>query len=190
MCALGWIAIILLLIMIILAIINDVVADTTLIEVIKMYKMKKFLGRFLKHLTTKYNTPIAHRDYPDRVKAIQKLTGRYNPDNIVAVDPYNLLGLTSFVMDKGGVFGICLRREDGGLHQDDIIKFVIIHELGHLAIDSIEHTPKFWRVFKWLLNEAEMHGYIKNENVVIGTKYCNGIVITSNPFYNDMINDF
>ena len=42
--------------------------------------------------------------------------------------------------------------------------FVVLHEMAHLATESIGHTSEFWENFKWILEESINIGiYIKQE---------------------------
>ena len=62
--------------------------------------------------------------------------------------------------------------------------FVIIHELAHVASESIGHTDEFWKNFKFLLIEAEKIGIYKPIDYKTNPKnYC-GMEITDNPYYD------
>jgi hypothetical protein len=59
--------------------------------------------------------------------------------------------------------------------------FVALHEMAHLATESIGHTPEFWKNFKWLLGEAvKINIYTSQDFNNKPVEYC-GVKITDNP---------
>ena len=62
--------------------------------------------------------------------------------------------------------------------------FVAIHELSHVASESIGHNKEFWDNFKFLLKEATDAGVYKMVDYSSNnTEYC-GMTITDNPYFN------
>lgn len=137
----------------------------------------------LRALRDKYSLSLTPRGDVTR-----QLLSKYNPDNIVEHSP-KLNNSTSYVVNKGNIIAICLRDKSGEeIHDVDILSFVFIHELSHIAIPDTDHTQKFWQTFKFLLAEAEQANlYISPkftaDNSVL---YC-GIQITYNPLYDDKL---
>ena len=89
--------------------------------------------------------------------------------------------------NKGESLAFCLNKKNEDnekLIDDNTLLFVAIHELGHIASESIGHKPEFWDNFKWLLQNAKDSGlhnptdYKKNSK-----EYC-GMTITDNPYYD------
>ena len=58
------------------------------------------------------------------------------------------------------------------IHKNQLLLFVIIHELGHIASKSFGHNDEFNRNFKWLLDEAQNVGYTAIDYSVNPVKYC------------------
>ena len=59
--------------------------------------------------------------------------------------------------------------------------FVVLHELSHLASESIGHTDEFWTNFRWILEESINIGvYQHQEFNKKPVEYC-GMSITSSP---------
>ena len=133
-----------------LAIINE-----TLINLITYLKYK--------YIKNNNFTPL---NYPLRIKAINKILDRYNPDNWIENSPQDKDGDTSYTLDKGSVIALCLRDKntEHHIHNLPILLFVAIHELAHVAIDDNDHPPEFWAMFKFLLDEAEAGGIYKCPN--------------------------
>jgi hypothetical protein len=128
-----------------------------------------------------------------RGAAVARLLARYNPDNLVENSPLDPTGDTSYTVDKGAILALCLRERDpaasgdAGLHDIhalDTLMFVTIHELAHAAIDEVDHPPKFWATFRWLLIEAEAGGVYKSPDFARAPEtYC-GIRVDYNPRYD------
>jgi hypothetical protein len=119
-------------------------------------------------------------------EAINKILMRYNPDNIVENSPKDKTD-TSFTLNKGSTIALCLREKDPTTHLHDIntLVFVTIHELAHIAIDDNEHPPKFWKMFKFLLQEAELGGVYKSQDYEkYPVHYC-GMDVNYNPLFDN-----
>ena len=153
--------------------------------------------------------PTAARRTPARVDAVRNLLRRYNPDNLAENSPHDVSGDSSYCLDKGAVIALCLRRRRadvprgalgalggrigigntdstivGELHDLDTLTFVTLHELAHTAIDDIDHPPKFWSTFKFLLDEARVGGLYTSPNFAARPiDYC-GVHVSYNPHYD------
>ena len=80
---------------------------------------------------------------------ISTLKERYNPNELSETG----LGAkyTSYSVNKGEKISICVRHKDKTFIDDNIIIFVVIHELAHVMTKSVGHTKEFWSNFKYLL---------------------------------------
>jgi hypothetical protein len=88
-------------------------------------------------------------------------------------------GYTSFTVNKGERIVLCLRQADKTFVDKNVLLYVAIHELAHLATDETGHTPKFWENFRWILREAIDIGiYKKIDFEKDPRQYC-GMTITS-----------
>lgn len=62
---------------------------------------------------------------------------------------------TSYTVNKGEEIALCLRsKSDGKLHNINIIMYVVLHELSHVACPEIDHTPLFKKIFVFYLQTA------------------------------------
>lgn len=90
---------------------------------------------------------------------------------------------TSYAINKGESIVFCLRQKEGSKPLMDIntMMFVALHELTHVATESIGHTPEFWDNFKWVLHHSLDIGiYTEQDFKTKPQKYC-GIMIESSP---------
>ena len=86
-------------------------------------------------------------------------------------------------MNKGEDIYICLRdKETNQFIDNNIIMFVVIHELAHVMTKSIGHTKEFWDNMDYLLHKAnEINIYEPHDYGDDPKKYC-GITINSTPY--------
>jgi len=119
--------------------------------------------------------------YPNDERII-RLAERYNPNNIIEGNPINNKNSTSYSVAKGKKLVFCLRsKKDKELHDKNLLMFVVIHELAHLASESYGHNAEFMQNFKFLLREAINMGIYKYDNYYNRPQeYC-GIKLTSTP---------
>ena len=113
-------------------------------------------------------------------EGIETLKDRYNPDQLSETG----LGAkyTSYSVNKGEKISICVRHEDNKFIDDNIIVFVVIHELAHVMTKSIGHTKEFWDNMAYLLEQGEKIGIYKPENYKENpVDYC-GMEINSTPY--------
>ena len=62
--------------------------------------------------------------------------------------------------------------------------FVAIHELAHIASETVGHNDEFWNNFKFLLDNAvEIKIYSPVDYKKNNIEYC-GMKITDNPYYD------
>lgn len=161
-------------------------------NVVDSSEMLAYLNDFcitlMRHMRKKYlweqNGSIHHRDMT------KMLLENYNPDNIIENNPTDKT-LTSYVEDKGKVFAVCLREKKSGkniIHNKNILEFVVMHEMAHLASIAIGHDDlEFWSNFKILIQNAEeigIHTPIDySKNVV---NYCS-LDVDYSPYYDETI---
>jgi hypothetical protein len=145
----------------------------------------------LRHLKKKYidtdNGENRSAEFRKRKKWVNNLLRRYNPGSIIEHAPSSTRN-TSYVLSKGEEIGYCLREKETGhnyLHSIDQVYFVNLHEMSHLASDRYNprHTTYFWKVFKFILNEAVEAGVYSPINYSMKPmKYC-GIYVDYNPYF-------
>lgn len=129
-------------------------------------------------------------DDPARRAAALHLLARYNPDNLVENSPKDPAGDTAYTMDKGAIIALCLRERDPALsgdpnsydiHDLDTLTFVTLHEMAHIAINEVDHPPRFWSAFRFLLEEAERAGIYRSPDFARAPVHYCGVKIDYNP---------
>lgn len=118
--------------------------------------------------------------YASRVARLQQ---RFNPDKIA--EGNEDIKYTTYTLNKGEKVVFCLRArgEDDRVHDLQMMTFVAIHEMAHIASVSEHHTPEFNSNFKWLLKHAVKCGIYQPENFQQAPRnYC-GIKVTESPLF-------
>ena len=122
--------------------------------------------------------------FPNRGNT-QRLKEGFNPKTIQETLPTS--EFTAYSENKGEKIAFCLDKKKsgkGGLIDSNTLMFVAIHEMAHVASESIGHTDEFWKNFKFLLIEAEKIIIYKPIDYKSDPKeYC-GMDITDNPYYD------
>jgi len=87
---------------------------------------------------------------------------------------------TSYSVNKGEEIVLCIRNKDK-LMDLNTMMFVVLHEISHLASESIGHTDEFWTNFRWILEESINIGVYRHQEFnKKPIEYC-GMSITSSP---------
>lgn len=88
---------------------------------------------------------------------------------------------TSYTINKGEKLVICMRSPaTKKMYDINLIMYVVIHELAHIACPEIGHTDLFKKIFVFLLNiSAEQGIYIKINYKINPHEYC-GLTIREN----------
>ena len=123
------------------------------------------------------------KEYPDRTN-VKRLVEGFNPKKISETLPTS--EFTAFSENKGEKLAFCLdtEKKGGKLIDENTLVFVGIHEISHIATQSVGHTNEFWTNFKFLLEEAsKMNIYTPVDYKKKPQKYC-GMTITDNPYYD------
>jgi hypothetical protein len=125
-----------------------------------------------------------YQKFPNRGNT-QRLKEGFNPKTIQETLPTS--EFTAYSENKGEKIAFCLDKKKsgkGGLIDPNTLMFVAIHELSHVASESVGHTDEFWKNFKFLLIEAEKIGiYSPVDYKSDPEEYC-GMDITDNPYYD------
>lgn len=117
------------------------------------------------------------KSYPQDPRVI-KIKENFNPNNFK--EGIDNPDYTSYSINKGEQIVLCLRNKNN-LVDINTMMFVVLHELSHIATESIGHTPEFWENFKWILEESINTGiYTKQDFKKNNVEYC-GMTITDSP---------
>lgn len=140
------------------------------------YNRNKII-KFINHLNENKNTK--YKDYSDY---INRLVDKITDLNIVENNGEG--NFTSYSVNKGEELILCLRSkiEKNIIHDNNLIFYVILHELSHIASPVYEdeynnHGPVFNKIFSFLINTAiENNFYNKIDFSSKSIEYC-GIYI-------------
>jgi hypothetical protein len=125
-----------------------------------------------------------------KVRAVYLLVKRYRPNYLEENQPTSDKD-TSWEEGKGERIALCLREQSSGQYKfidPELIKFVAIHELTHIAANTLAHPYYFWKVFKFLLLEANMlMGFDLVNYKENPINYC-GMIVTYSPIYDYGLN--
>lgn len=138
--------------------------------------INKNIVKLVRHLKSKYGKN--HQN-------VKCILDRYNPNVLYEHIPNSFDSSVAYTIRKGKSLYICIRDEDGNFHPMNVIMFVALHELSHIATDAQGHPEEFWRVFNWILREAvEINIYNPINYEKKPKKYCGDMIITYNPLYD------
>lgn len=174
----------------------------------RLAEMNRNLTDLMRYVKRKYG-PYAidqtlRLTYPERAQAVDNLLSRFNPDVLAENSPLDPTGDTSYVLDKGALVAFCVRERDpslksclkkgcpdvdpseiGDLIDLQVLTFVAIHELTHIAINLQEHPRGFWQAFKWFLQEANEANILPPLRFDLEPAVYCGMRIDYNPLLDD-----
>ena len=162
-----------------------------------MAKINHGIVKFMRYLKMKYIThTIINNTIPiteTRTDMVKNMLARYNPDRLAESSPLNPLGETSFTINKGKTLALCLRDPKTlKFHDFNLLFFVTIHEMAHIAIERIDHSYPFWNAFKFLLAEAAASDIYISTNYAVDPVYYCGMdkPVNYNPLYDNSLQIF
>lgn len=118
--------------------------------------------------------------YPENEEYIDQLYERIQDVNIIenSSDEY-----TSYTVNKGDQIVFCLRsrndKDKNELHDYNLIMYVALHEISHVACPEQGHTKLFHEIFNFICSEAiKLDMYTKIDFNKKPQEYC-GMTISS-----------
>ena len=79
-------------------------------------------------------------------------------------------GKKSYTINKEDIY-LCLKDENNKYYNDNMLIYVLLHEISHQSCYEIGHTPLFHEIFQLYLAKAIELG-IYNPNIPIIKNYC------------------
>jgi Zn-dependent peptidase ImmA (M78 family) len=76
----------------------------------------------------------------------------------------------SFTINKEHIY-ICTKDEKGQYYDENMLMYVLLHELAHVLCDEVGHTEKYKQIFRTLLHRAHEAGLYDPSNPPIDN-YC------------------
>jgi hypothetical protein len=163
-----------------------------------MIECNKRMLKLLTHLRKKFKIGITDEECSDECKkwitnnyrerqCIDHLLRNFNYESIH--ENLSSAKNVAYSLDKGKTIMLCLRdATNTGIVDINTLMFVIIHEAAHIAnYDEWGHGPKFWEIFKYLLQESVAIGIYKTVDYSKHpTRYC-GFLLNHNPLTDPRI---
>jgi hypothetical protein len=125
-----------------------------------MFKLKDYL---VKH----------KNDYPEYKQYIEQLDEKLTEDSIINESDGDS-AYTSYSVNKGEQIVFCIRsKHNGTIHSLNLLMYVAIHEMSHIACPDYGHGPLFQKIFAFLLGVAiKLNIYTKIDFPNDPTEYC------------------
>jgi len=87
---------------------------------------------------------------------------------------------TSYTVNKGEQIIFCIRSKSlatylktNNIHDFNLVMYVMLHEISHVACPEYDHTPLFKKIFKFICEEAiEMGIYTRIDFASSPREYC------------------
>lgn len=133
-----------------------------------MFKLKTYL----------YTNRDKFEDVKDYIKQLHR---NLNKDRTLIYENDPKSDLTSFSVNKGEEIAFCLKsKKTGDIHDVNLIMYVAIHEMAHIACPEIGHGELFKKIFKFLTEQAIELGIYKYDDYDSKpVEYC-GMILSSN----------
>lgn len=122
--------------------------------------------------------------FPAYQKYIQQLNRNISALKLQENSPFS--GTTSYTVNKGETMAICLRsKKNGKFHDLNLIMYVVLHELAHIACPETGHTELFKNIFIFFLKiSVKLDLYYNVNYQIYPVEYC-GLIINENLLNTD-----
>ena len=133
------------------------------------------LDKLMKNLFLLKNHLINNIDkYPEIAEYIKQLQRNFNEDRTVIYETDPKTKLTSYSVNKGEELSFCLTsKKTNKLHDINLLMYVALHELSHIACPEIGHGELFKKIFKKFVEIAsELNIYNRVDYNVNPVEYC------------------
>lgn len=133
-------------------------------------KIKKNIFKLTKYVYSSI------KKYPKMEQYIKQLNTRIQ--NVIITESTFNSSYTSYSVNKGEQIVFCIRTKGKyKIHDINLLMYVVIHEMAHVACPEIGHTPLFTKIFEFLCYRAiEINIYKKIEFKKFPKEYCGMIV--------------
>jgi len=140
-----------------------------LLEVItnNMFKIKDYLYQNIEK-------------FPEMKDYIKQLNRNLNKERTLIYENDPKSELTSFSVNKGEEIALCLKsKKTGSMHNINLMMYVTIHEMAHIACPEIGHGDLFKKIFKFLCEQSIVIGVYKYDDYENNPiEYC-GMMLSS-----------
>lgn len=143
--------------------------------------LRKMAQEYVNTLRRYYNAIPLNRKY-----FVNSIIDRFNPkmikeNNYIKAVMHNE---TSYLLNKDQELKICLMKNKKEIHDNNILLYVLIHEMTHMGSIEIGHNDEFISNFKWFLTFlTDMGKYIPYDFSKNPILYCGKIYVSENQYY-------
>lgn len=125
-----------------------------------------------------YTNKNKFEEFKDYIKQLHR---NLNKDRTLIYENDPKSDLTSFSVNKGEEIAFCLKsKKTGDIHDVNLIMYVALHEMAHIACPEIGHGELFKKIFKFLTEQAIELGIYKYDDYDSKpVEYC-GMMLSSN----------
>ena len=136
----------------------------------RMYKLRD-------NLINNKNKNEEYEEYEEYINLLEK---NLNNERTFIYENIPDTNLTSFTINKGEELGFCLKSKfTGKFHDINLLMYVAIHEMAHVACPEVGHNNLFKKIFMFFTIEAINMGlYKKIDYQSNNVEYC-GMILSS-----------
>lgn len=127
------------------------------------------------------NHLVKNKDnFPEYKKYIEQLRDYFDENRTTIYETEPDSNLTSYSINKGEELSFCLKsKKTGKLHDINLLMYVAIHEMSHIACPDIGHGFLFKKIFRFFCEEAiNIRLYRKDNYDMNPVEYC-GMILSS-----------
>ena len=112
--------------------------------------------------------------FPGFEEYIDQLSENFNENRTIIYETDPTSNLTSYSVNKGEELSFCLHsKKTKELHDINLLMYVAIHEMSHIACPEIGHGELFKKIFKNFVQIAvELNIYDKVDYNLYPIEYC------------------
>lgn len=139
------------------------------------------LAEIIERLYKLKNHLVENKDkYSDYKEYIDQLNNNFKETRTSIYENPPSSGYTSYSVNKGEELAFCLKsKKTGDLHDKNLIMYVALHEMSHIACPEVGHTELFKKIFVFLTEIAvELNLYRKDDYDNNPVEYC-GMILSS-----------
>jgi hypothetical protein len=139
------------------------------------------LGQLVENLyKLKYHMEKNIEKFPEHIEHIKMLSENFQESKTTVYETDPESNLTSYSVNKGEELSFCLRsKKTGALHDINLLTYVGIHEISHIACPEIGHGDLFKKIFRLFAQEGVNIGiYKKVDYSEMPVEYC-GMILSS-----------
>jgi predicted metal-dependent hydrolase len=148
---------------------------------IKQQEKANLLGQLVQKLYILKNHMVNNKkSFSGFEEYIDQLSDNFNENRTIIYETDPTSNLTSYSVNKGEELSFCLHsKKTKELHDINLLMYVAIHEMSHIACPEIGHGDLFKKIFKKFVEEAISIGiYKKIDYSSEPAEYC-GMILSS-----------